>query len=185
MTEQQNQVEESFSKDPLKWMAEQADALKLDYLLLHCMDGITWGRREGKGFVLGHQVFPHDLDTPTIQADTILQARIFGRPGEIFIWRTRLTFAQRRILDPEQPANEWCEDCYWLWGTGQISDKGFTLMNEGQQGFRHAPPKPGIKSNQRLGLRVRHYLEEDKEDGWLRIRTSRLVDLEIVEGGQP
>ena len=182
MVENQPLIDDRFIEDPLAWLAEQAEALKLDTLLLHCVDGVTWGRREARAFVLGHEVFSHDLPAPTIQAGSILQVRVFGPPGEIFVWRSGPGFAMRQIIDPETPAESWHEERYWLWGTGQVSDQGFTMMNEGQQGFRHAPPMPDIKNNQRLGLRVRHYLEEDPLDGWLRIRTSRLVDLEIVEG---
>jgi len=74
------------------------------------------------------------------------------------------------------------EECYWLWGTGLLSGDGFSLLNEGEQGLRHAPPFEGVKETQRLGLKVRHYIDENA-NGWQRISASRLVGLEIVEGG--
>jgi CRISPR-associated protein (TIGR03984 family) len=182
-------VDEGFSRDPLGWLAQQAVATGaagedgLNTLLLHCADGVTWGKREGQTFRCSHQVFPYELDAPTISAGTILQARVFGPAGEIFVWRAGEGFAGRRIMDEEQKYDRLPDDeTYWLWGTGLLPKEGFTLLNEGQQGFRHAPPVENVRDNQRVGLVVRHYIEED-DTGWARMVTSRLVGLKIVEGG--
>ena len=180
---QSGMVDDTFSLNPLKWLTNKAQEHHLKYLLLHDADGIAWGQLYGDEFKLSFEVFPSDLDQFPIRTDTLLQVRMFDADGELFLWKTAEGITYRLILDEDADHPSLPDDFYWLWGTGLLTDQGFTLMNEGQQGLRHAPPVGDVKDNQRLGLQVRHYIEE-ADDGWQRIKMSRLVGLKLVEGGE-
>lgn len=179
-------VDETFRADPLDWLGKHAGEREMNLLLLHCADGVAWGKRAGRAFQFAHDVFSEGLFAPTINAETLIQARLFGPAGEIFVWRSGEGFAARMIVDAEQetPLDFLDPDeIYWLWGTRQAAEKDFTLLFEGMQGFRHAPPVKNVPEKQRVGLKVRHYIVEEETTGWQRIATSRLVDLEIVKEG--
>jgi CRISPR-associated protein (TIGR03984 family) len=177
-------VDESFVQSPGDWLAAKAAQHDLKYLLVHAVDGVTWGRLEEKGFLLSHTVFPHDLDEIQLRSETLQQARLFGPEGELYLWQTGDDgFAARLIADGEKTSHDCLEEGYWLWGNKLIESRGFILMNEGQQGLRHAPPHEGdLKENQRLQLIVRHFIEPDTDDRAV-ISLSRLMDIKIVEGG--
>lgn len=172
-----------FLQDPLSWLAAKAKQLGMKYLLVHTDEGVVWGRLDEERWVCSFEAFPDDLDSFVVRAETLQQARIFDQSGEIFVWRTGHGFAYRQVMDEALTADDHLDEAYWLWGTGLLSANGFTLMEEGEQGFCHAPPVNELKSNQRLGIKVRHYIVEE-EDGWQRIKMSRLVGFEVVEGGE-
>jgi hypothetical protein len=66
-----------------------------------------------------------------------------------------------------------------LGGVGKPLD-GFSLLQEGQQGPRHAPPVVGLPDGVRPMLEVRQYLRYDKE-GQAYVAMSRLVSLGTEE----
>jgi CRISPR-associated protein (TIGR03984 family) len=177
-------VEQNFVQSPEIWLLRQARNLDLPYALIHGEDGVTWGKMDKDSFIFSFQVFDKDLDKIDLVPQKILHVRLFGEKGELNLWRTGGgEFLYHLIMDDKEPDDLHIDETYWLWGTGyKSSDKGFTLMSEGQQGLRHAPPFNKVNDKQRLGLCVRHYILEE-ENGWQRIQTSRLLGLKIVEGG--
>lgn len=166
-----------------EWLFVQAQRYGLRWLLAHADDGVIWGRVEGDGLLTSGSVAQEI--SPPLCLQTLQQARLFAPHAELFLWRdgNNLWFA-RLIRDAQQgEAPTWEEaidEPYILWGTAaKPLGRGFTLMIEGGQGFRHAVPvevRRGNLKEKLLCLWVRHYLGEDT-DGFARIATSRLVKL--------
>ncbi len=176
-------VDASFAADPRRWLAAQASD-GVPWLLAHADDGVIWGCWEPDGkLVLSGDVFHDPTRYPAIaiplRAETLQQARLFGPAGELLVWRTANGFAARLIEDgPRPPANALPDQINLLWGrdvrNAEARD-GFVLLEEGQQGLRHAPPlTPPLQ--RRPALVVRHYVEYD-DQGQAYICLSRLVDL--------
>lgn len=174
-------VDDAFLTDPRKWLAAFARA-EMPWLLAHADDGVIWGRWESKGMLkLSSDVFADPNQYPAIavklSAQTLQQARVFGPAGELLAWRSENGFAARLIEDGSQlPLDALHDEKHLLWGpgTGEIRE-GFALLQEGQQGLQHAPPK-SPPANGRLALIVRHYVDYD-DQGQAYISLSRLVDL--------
>jgi CRISPR-associated protein (TIGR03984 family) len=117
------------------------------------------------------------------------QLRLFGKNGELHLWRTASGRFRARVLDETEPAEEkkFFDESQILWGDRfEAQEAGYTLVAEGQ-GVRHAVPltipaaKFGSEKKRRRPLRLvlRHYLTHD-EIGQARIYLSRLVNLSIV-----
>ena len=165
-------------EDPLDWIEKRMCEHGLPYLLAHADDGVIWGRRnKGNGLVLSGQVFP-ELKVE-LRAKTLQELRLFGPAGEIFLWRTEDGFATRPLLDGSSPSREVIDDLQLLWGRAKDAGSGFTCMEEGERGLRHAPPLD-IPNGKRACILVRHYLDHD-EEGQTFIAYSRLVDLKTEE----
>ena len=180
---------------PKQWL-EQNARRDMAYVLAHTDEGVLWGRIENGQLHWAGDAFP-ELSL-TFQLATLQQVRLFGPAGEVFIWRTPTgQFQARRLEDgataPTQA--DTFEDQQWLWGTlgekGQENKElGFTLLVEGKQGLRHAPPITGLRAKERVMLTVRHYIETDlKTDnngeitgtGLACIIDSRLLDVRRAE----
>jgi CRISPR-associated protein (TIGR03984 family) len=161
---------------------------KARYLLAHADDGVIWGRFDQKGLTIAADVFEDIQDAAAVVVSlrpaTLHQVRLFGPEAEILIWRTDGGFRARRLDEEDVPSENVLEEIHWLWGIGMdmpglSQEANFTLMHEGQQGLRHAPPvKYGI--DQRYGLQVHHHILYD-DQGQAYIAFSRLVDLVPVE----
>jgi CRISPR-associated protein (TIGR03984 family) len=170
-------VDETFQTDPGAWLARQMSA-EMPYLLAHADDGAIWGRREADGSLkLSGELFQEVK--VGLRAETLLQARVFGPGGEVLVWRTDAGFAARSIQDGQTSAFDALPDeRHLLWRLGRVETRqGFTLMEEGEQGQRHAPPVVP-RGDRRPALVVRHYVRYDDE-GQAYVATSRLVDLEV------
>jgi len=195
---------DEFSVDPVQWLQEHASA-EMDTVLLHTDFGVLWGKVKDKQLTLslvqgeevvlfqGDQVIHPENISPEYQSallarldalgKTCQQARLFGPGGEWFIWRTPGGFAARLIADGPNDPPDSLPDHQWLWGT--LGEKGkpvreFTLLVDGKQGMRHAPPIKELGKNQRVKLTLRHYIEYDAE-GQAFITGSRLTGLQKVE----
>jgi len=153
------------------------------WLLAHCRDGVTWGRRENSRWRLSSEPFP-DL-CPAVSRDNLLEMRLFGEKGEIMLWRSDEEFLGRRLVDePYQPMD---------WPTRPEEETrilmGYRLLEGPKQGFsrvttaegtQHAVPlecteKDFTGGRWPLRLRVRHYFEQDPQTGAVRVAASRLV----------
>lgn len=163
---------DAFTADPKAGLEEAGRNIPGPlYLLAQADDGVIWGRFENGSLLTRGR----ELRLATLQA-----ARLFGPQAELFIWRTNEGFAAR-LIDAEPPSSEedpaWFDELHLLWGqpAGRPQD-GFTPLEEGAEGLRHAPPLE-LVGNERAALRVRHYLDYD-EMGQAYISFSRLVDLE-------
>ena len=175
-------VPSEFMADPGAWLAAQAKQPGMDIVLAQADDGVIWGKVDGGQLKLAGNAHPEVK--VEFRAVTLQQARLFGPAGELYVWRTADGFAARMIADGNNPSDDDClEDRQWLWGT--LGDKGkaqggFTLLVEGRQGLRHAPPITGLGQEQRVMLTARHYLDYDDE-GQAYIAGSRLTGLVKVE----
>lgn len=173
----------------LSWLTQGAgdrtSDLSVEWLLAHCYDGVTWGRLgEDHSWQVSSMVFP-DL-CPCISASNLLELRLFGQEREILIWRTEGGFFGRSLkdqlvlekTDPCRPDNE----TRILMGNKYRELKeGFTLIATAR-GMQQAVPLECTVdhfSGNRWPLRltVRHYFEEDKKTGAVRIGASRLVNV--------
>ena len=171
-----------FESDTRTWLEGQLSEGK-PWLLVHADDGVIWGKLdENEKLILSSDVFDSPAEYPAIavelRAATIQQARVFGLAGELLVWRTGEGFAGRQIADGQTTPDDAYEETQLLWGVVKEtrSDKGFTLLVEGQQGQCHAVPLT-LAYPQRAGLKVRHYVSYD-DHSQAYVDLSRLMDVQ-------
>ncbi len=160
------------------WLAGQAQAHGLRWLLAHADNGVIWGELRDNALHLSSDAFgPPEL---TLDRETLQQARLFGTVGELRLWRGPDRFEAHLLRDGTGDAVKvrYLDETYLLWGTSARATKdGFSEVVEGAQGIIHAPPLSAAPSEQqRATLQVRHYLAAD-EAGVVRVEESRLVAL--------
>lgn len=167
----------NFDSNPREWFAAQGQLRGLDYFLAHNDDGVIWGKVAGEQLHLSGEAFAEVQ--VTLRTLTLQQARLFGEAGELLVWRGNDGWSGRYLSDAHVTQDDVLYETHRLWGTASSQQgelDGFTLMRDGQQGLLHAPPI-ALEKNQRIGLRVRHYIDYD-EQGQAYIALSRLVGLE-------
>lgn len=167
----------SLEKDVRSWLARRMSE-DMPWLLVHADDGVIWGRRQPDGrLLLSSDVFDLKSRYPTIavelRPETLQQMRIFGKAGELLIWRDEGRFQGRSIMDGDVQWGDAWQEQHLLWGTSIEQREGFSLLREGQQGSQHAIPI-GVSGTQRAALSVRHYVQSD-EYGQALVGLSRLV----------
>ncbi len=155
------------------------------HLLAHAEDGVIWGRVDGTALKI----------STSLMADTLLEARLFGKTGELLAWKDGDgNWHARTIQDGGSDSatfKESYDEAHMLWGThtGRQDANGFIELIDGAQGMVHwAPAVDGLTPHQAeqelpkrlLQLTVRHYLQEDEITGALRVVASRLVELSVV-----
>jgi CRISPR-associated protein (TIGR03984 family) len=174
-----SQVVEKLAGGLAEWLLAQAPDLGLTTLLAHADDGVIWGRVQGEKLITSHQVF--ETVSPPLRAETLQQARLFGPRAELLLWRVDAGWGVRVIKDESGEDGEYYDEAQLLWGNlWKQSSDGFTLVSEGRQELRHAPPvdlASGDFDGERhpLRLQVRHYLTTDPGTGLLRVALGRLV----------
>ncbi len=178
--------------DVAAWLLAQAKKHNLTTLLAHADDGVIWGRMTDEGMLLtSHDVFD-ESPSPELRLETLQQARLFGEGAELLLWHTAKSWRAR--LAEDVPEGEHYDQPQLLWGDQHVkASQGFTLVEEGRQGLRHAPPvnvpkaeflverkKPEQKEPYRrpLYLWVRHYLATDLQTGVVDVALSRLVQVD-------
>jgi len=184
---------ENFSEQLLQdWLKQRVKNYHLHYLLAHAEDGVIWGRFDtNSGSVItAREVFP-ECKFPELRLNTLQQCRVFGKAGEVLLWKTNGKWRSRLILETkvsELMAKKQIgliPESHLLWGTQgkENPECGFTLLSDGSQGLKHAVPMTGInfdkddkKLKRPVKLEVHHYFCYDS-DGVARIFLSRLVDL--------
>lgn len=163
------------------WLLTQAEPHDLTILLAHADDGVIWGQVVDNALLTSHKIFD-DSTSPELRLETLQQARLFGEQAELLLWRTAKGWQARLVKDIS--AGEHYDQSQLLWGNRYVNSRaGFTLVEEGQQGLRHAPPVVAPKSKfddkrHPLYLCVRHYLKTDKETGIVDVALSRLVEVD-------
>lgn len=182
-------VEFATSDDLKQWLFKQGDTHKSLYLLAHAEDGVMWGRFDQGRLITAEQAFPN-LDLPKLRLTTLQRCWIFGETGEVLLWRSHNIWKYRFVGNPDC---DYISEAQMLWGTHKARKKdgteieesqGFTLVEDGSEGLRHAVPLVNIpfscdRSNlvRPLRLKVHHYVDYD-ENGVARIYLSRLVNLD-------
>ncbi len=173
--------------DLRNWLQKQAKEHNLIYLLAHADDGVIWGKLQSDGTLKtsaeaaqGNSIAENIC--PPLRLRTLQQARLFGKDGELLLWRDGdNVFHARLIVDvKDDGATRWKEaydEPQLLWGTQSVAlQDGFTLLEDGAQGLRHAVPLQGLDmTKQRVQLLVRHYLADED---FARVSVSRLVTVE-------
>jgi len=159
------------------WIVQQAQP-DMALLLAHADDGVIWGKVVDQNLALAGDAFSEVR--VALHPKTLQQLRLFGPVGELLIWQTAEGFAGRLIADGKESPSASFEDHQWLWGTrnrDKDDPKGiFTLLVDGKQGLRHAPPITGL-GDDRVMLTLRHYVDYDAE-GQAHIIASRLTGLQ-------
>lgn len=172
-----------FADDLRHWFARQGKQRDLSYFLAHADDGVIWGEMKAEQLALSGDAFPEVA--VALHPDTLQQARLFGDDGELLVWRGNSDneWHGRYLADGQLLEDNILEETHRLWGTASDppgAKGGFTLMRDGEQGFRHALPL-ALDRDERAVLKVRHYLQED-EEGQAYIALSRLTG---IEKGRP
>jgi len=169
-----------FAADPSGWFQKQAGVGDGAWFLAHADDGVIWGEVRADGLHLSGDAFPQI--SPPLRAVTLQQARLFGPNAELLLWKNDAAWRARLVQDGAGEDGEYYDETHLLWGTAMEEQRdGFTLLREGKEGLRHAPPlPPAVHLPARL--RVRHYLAYDP-DGQAYIACSRLVGIEN-QGGE-
>lgn len=166
--------------DLTAWIEAQYKEYKLKYLLAHADDGVIWGHFRTSKLSTSDAVLKQ---SPPLQLMTLQQCRIFGKDGEVLLWKANNTWNARFLVDPLDK-NRIIEERQLLWGThGEKREtEGFTCLKDGSQGLEHAVPFTEIelggdgKLTRPVRLVVHHFIDYD-DDGVARIVLSRLVDL--------
>lgn len=168
-----------FSGGLVSWLADQAHQRELDTLLAFADDGVIWGKLEKGQWIFSGNLFP--AVKVELRPETLREVHLFSQKGELLMWRNASGFSYRFIGGKDEPHGEEnvIEGVFRLWGIGKLVNNGFTLMEEGQQGFLHAPPVADALER-KAQLRVRHYIAYD-DDGQASIMYSRLVALEVIK----
>lgn len=151
------------------------------WVLCHCDDGVTWGRREGTGWLLGSVVFPDLCPQPSELA--LLELRVFSAVAEVLIWRADDGLRGRSLRDSPTPVKDAScspHDEDRLLVSGRVGEfrNGFTRVGDGTgaeqalplraaEGPAHAWPR----------LRVRHFFARDEATGSVRVVATRLVEV--------
>jgi CRISPR-associated protein (TIGR03984 family) len=169
----------SINGDTINWLRQQAKAG--DVLLAHQDDGVVWGKAHKDGdWVTSDAVLS---TSPALKGDYLWSARLFNAQREILLWRDGDgNWHAREISDGasegEPDFTEWYDEPQLLWGDhGKhevVNGVTFTMLEEGAQGLRHAPPKAIAERGK---LSTRNYIGYD-EDGCAFVKASRLVVLE-------
>ena len=162
---------------------------KLCWALAHCDGGVTWGRldKDGLHWHLGSDVVPKV--SPPIRRQTLQELRLFGECSEVLMWRTAeglrgrilrdvdLEGGQLDENDPLRPSEEW----RILRGDSvrDGGEPGFTRLVDGtgaEQVVAGEFTTKQVKSGP-VRLHVRHYWQQDTDNGAARIAATRLVAL--------
>jgi CRISPR-associated protein (TIGR03984 family) len=175
--------------DLRSWLQEQAKEHNLTYLLAHADDGVIWGVIQSDGTLkTSHEAAQGNAKAeavcPPLRLLTLQQARLFGKDAELLLWRDGDNVFHARLIEDAKGGGtaDWKEaydEAQLLWGTQKAKDveltHGFTLLEDGAQGLRHAVPLTPDMTKQRVQLIVRHYLADED---FARVAVSRLVALE-------
>ncbi|RIK36172.1 MAG: TIGR03984 family CRISPR-associated protein [Chloroflexi bacterium] len=186
---------DTLAQNLIAWFEQQPSVGSQAWLLTHSEVGVIWGRAEEGRLLLANEIFGDDV--PSLQLNTLQEARLFGEQAEVRLWRIDDGFQACRISD--QPGiGEAFDECHHLWGTQIVKkdsnavqrQRGFTMMVDGREGLRHAPPvevPDQVLGNQRGNLRyrpvrlcTRHYIDYDLQTGQAFIPMTRLVRLQVV-----
>jgi len=174
------------------------------WILVHLDGGVVWGLVDDGDARLARSADPTWPPAPS--RDRLQQLRVFGTAGELLVWRDEDigTPAGRLIEDEEggdkDPVWGWKDEHYVVAGTEIIRDAGisddrFTAVREANGRAQVLPLRleaddfalsgaPAGRGMHVVRLVVRHYLEENSENGCVRVAASRLVRLHKPTGGR-
>lgn len=159
------------------------EAIRLDWALAHCDDGVTWGRYDTgeQLWRLGNQVAPEI--SPPIRRDSLQELRLFSEAGEVLIWRTDAGLRGRVLREGDTSDPLPLVDPRILRGDHVIApcDHDFTHVGD-RAGAEQVLPLAVTTEQLRTGqvcLAVRHYYESDAKTGAVRLAATRLVAIKL------
>jgi len=174
-----------FGEDLRTWLVAQATHHNLSHLLAHADDGVNWGVVEDGQLTVSHDRYK--AYAPELRLETLQQLRLFGEDGELYLWRVDKQWYGRLLEGQHDKDADTYSTTYLLWGTSEDArqdnaDDRFVLLADGEEGLRHALPRPEDfdADSHYLTLKVRHYVAYDN-DGQAHVAASRLVGLTAVE----
>lgn len=156
--------------------------------LVHCDDGVTWGRFDPikKAWRSSSESFPDGC--PVVTPFNLIEMRLFGKNSEIMIQRNGAEFSGRWIVDlsssDEEPPTRPEDECRILLGDRMVdrARNGFTRVGTADGSEQVVPLECTERdfSGGRWPLRlwIRHYFQKDEETGVVRVAASRLVSVE-------
>ena len=163
------------------------DKTDFPLLLAFADDGLIWGKMADDGLFISNDADPQF--GPPLRWKTLQRLHLFSEKKELRIWRHGGGFKGVFLSDVPCENARYYDEQQILLGNkirDGFSSKAanntisFTPL-EDLAGQWHAPPIAGSAlpdgSSSRLSLELRHYLEEDKETGMLRVSISRILKL--------
>lgn len=172
---------QTFASNPRAWCLANAPRGERAWLLGFADDGLFWGLLQNQTLTLSNEVF--EGYSAALTPITVQRLFIFNEQGETRLWKIGISsFCAAKIEDPRGPLDIEDADLI-LWGTEIFhkTQRGFTLLQDGAQGLRHAPPLELTGSDfapdqmrRPVRLTVRQYVDYD-EDGQAFVSASRLV----------
>lgn len=148
------------------------------WALALCTDGVTWGRLEDTGWVMGDTHYK-DL-CPRVTLENLLELRIFGKNGELLLWREDSRLSGRILIDQDSSELHYppLKEKHILLGEPTGDYRGSFSRMRNKAGCEQALPLI-IKNGARCRLIIKHYMTQDAETGAVRITASRLSGLEV------
>ena len=177
--------------DYLSWAIDGVGSgindISVKWLLAHCHDGVTWGLLgDDNSWQLSSMFFPNL--SPCISASNLLELRMFGVDGEFLIWQTENGFVGRSLADQKLPMTAVQDSCRpdnetrILLGNKFVESQDRFTHVRTARGTQQAVPLECTKDDFTgdrwpLRLEVRHYFEENRQTGVVRVGASRLVNV--------
>ena len=172
------------------WLADNAGETK--FALAHADDGVIWGWRDSNNWHWSGDTFG-EL-SPRLSLTTLQECRLFGKDGEVYLWRGENNRWQTRSITDGtgEGVADTLDETQILWGTSPDEvfkpANGFAPLVDGTLANRHTPPvkldetyfNPD-KNYRPVRLQLRHYLKQDTETGAYTIFLSRLVAITAIK----
>lgn len=150
-----------------------SDTLGVRFALAHCDAGVTWGYLASARWRLSSEVDPELSPVPTVAS--LHELRLFGHLAEVLIWRSEQGLSGRSLADWDgvegvDDALRPIDEKRFLCGCDRPSKQGDFIRYTGRGGAEHlAPASLPLRS-----FGVRHYLEQDRITGAVRIAATLL-----------
>lgn len=175
----ENLVVDGFCDNPLNWFMDQPSVGDFSWLLAYADDGVVWGKICNGKLMIANNIFGESF--PKMNTKKIHFVRFFGHLAEIRVFQKDSIFSAVRLEDEPNDKLSFIRS-YFLWGNSVRDVKdGWTFVEEGQHGIFQAIPIeiPHLNDNKttRLKIRIRYYLDFEKEHGQAKVVGNRFVGI--------
>lgn len=184
--------------DMCQWIIEQCKTDKYNWLLIHSLEGVLWGKFDHDQNLLKFALPNNsssdqdEVQRSLLQYENIIQLRLFCTSKELFLWRTHDDKLRGRIIEESQSTTNspfwtlYIDEEHFLWGNDnkKVSSE-CTQLTEAGKGLEQFVPIEIVESsnnrNKRLKLKIRNYLEEMSDSGQVILSCGRLTDLSLAK----
>ena len=182
-----------FADAPRAWLEKQPSVGDETWLLAYADDGVIWGRLKNGSLLLAGDKDIFAGQFPPLEYGTLQRLYLFGEDAEIHVWKDGGGLKAARTEGGPDAEGHSLEEALVLWGSSiaQAYKNGFTLMEDGAQGLRHAVPlevqqahvarQAGDPLKRPLRLVVRRYLDYNPDTGEAYVRAARMVCLFVEQ----